>query len=103
MHFRRASAGWYRGSILGMALLGAAACSVSGCRSSAPPPVIPAIREQTSSTTGVPLTGQERVIKETTIIKEKESHSLLGLMFSKIGDIVALPFKLIALVFDTVF
>lgn len=43
------------------------------------------------------------MIKETTIIKEKESHSLLGLVFYKIGDIVALPFKMIGLIFDTVF
>jgi hypothetical protein len=103
MKTRRASAGWYRGSILGVVLLGAASCSIGGCRSSAQPPVIPAIKEQASSATEAPPTGQERVIKETTIIKEKESHSLLGLVFSKIGDIVALPFKMIALVFDTVF
>ena len=102
MKTRRTSAGWYRGIILGVVLLGAASCCMSGCRSSAQPTVIPVIKEQASSATEAPPTGGERVIKETTIIKEKESHSLLGLMFSKIGDIVALHFKLIALVFDTV-
>jgi hypothetical protein len=75
---------------------------MSGCRSSSQPPVIPSAEEQASSVSEAPPTGQERVIKETTIIKEKESHSILGLLFSKIGDIVALPFKMIALVFDTV-
>jgi len=41
-------------------------------------------------------------VKETTIIREKESHGIVGRMFILIGDVVALPFRMIAMVFDTV-
>jgi hypothetical protein len=48
--------------------------------------------------------GEEaKVIKETTIIKEKESHGLVGTLFYKLGDIVALPFNIIGMTFDAIF
>ncbi|MCX6356881.1 MAG: hypothetical protein NT045_03240 [Candidatus Aureabacteria bacterium] len=87
----------YRNIVLAALIMAAAPLCISGCRSSG------RVTEEKTvyKTPGAP--GEpDKVIKETTIIKEKESHSVVGMMFIMLGDVVAFPFRMIAMMFDTI-
>jgi hypothetical protein len=75
-----------------------ASLGISGCKTSSQS----VTKEQTVYKTEAAPGETGTTIKETTIIKEKESHGLVGRFFILIGDVVALPFRMIAMVFDTV-
>ncbi len=98
MKIRRSTAGWRRGIILGVAAIFLATLSITGCSSSSKS----VTKEETVYKSEGEPGGAGKIVKETTIIKEKESHGLVGRFFILIGDVVALPFRMIAMVFDTV-
>ncbi|MCX6340516.1 MAG: hypothetical protein NTX71_11465 [Candidatus Aureabacteria bacterium] len=98
MNIWRSTAGWHRGIILGVVVIFMASLLMTGCGSSAKSVTKEETVYKTEPTPGEP----GKVVKETTIIKEKESHSIVGRFFILIGDVVALPFRMIAMVFDTV-
>jgi hypothetical protein len=75
-----------------------ASLAICGCGSSSPS----VTKEQTVYKTEATPGEAGQTIKETTIIREQESHGLVGRFFILIGDVVALPFRMIAMVFDTV-
>ena len=98
MNIWRSTAGWHRGIILGVLVMVAASLFMSGCSSSSRSVTKEETVYKMESKPGEP----EKTVKETTIIKEKEAHSIVGRMFILIGDVVSLPFRMIAMIFDTV-
>jgi hypothetical protein len=98
MNARRSRPVLHRGVIVALVAAFMASLAICGCKSSSKS----VIQEQTVYKTEAAPGEAEKTIKETTIIKEKESHGLVGRFFILIGDVVALPFRMIAMVFDTV-